>query len=237
VRRLLLPSFDLILLQRCRFLRFVPSGSFVLDAGCGDGTVAFRLARGGRHVVGVSNDEKAIAVLRERRAALGLAPDEVAFRVHDLARDGPPAGPFDAAVCFDVLEHIADDRAALRAIATSLREGGRLLLTVPDRAAPPLWGDGVLKTEDGGHVRPGYTREELESLLGEAGLRALRWAGFAGFFTQKATNVSRRLERHKGGFFLALRFLWVLLMRPLCRLDRWVRRPNYEIFVLAEKRA
>ena len=239
LRRILLPSFDLMLLERARFLRLARPGGTLLDAGCGDGTLSFLLARRGWRVVGVSSDADAIARLRERGAALGLPPDRIEFRFHDLARDGPPSPPgktgFDAALCFDVLEHIADDRAALAAVAASLREGGRLLLTVPDRTAPPLWGDAVLAAEAGGHVRAGYTRDELLALLREAGLGPARWAGFAGFFTQKATSVSRRLERRSGVASLALRFLWLLAMRPLCRIDPLFPWPDYEIFVMAER--
>ena len=235
VRRLLLPEFDLILLERRRLARLVPAGAAVLDAGCGNGAIALRLARRGCRVLAVSNDPAAIVRLLERSASLSLPAEALKLRVHDLARDGPPGGDFDAAVCFDVLEHILDDRAALGALAASLRPGGQLLLTVPDRAAPPLWGDAVSPTEDGGHVRPGYTRAELEGLLDAAGLRPVRWKGFAGFFAQKATNVSRRLERLRGRLSLLLRFAWLTAMRPLCCLDRLLPYPTYELFVLAEK--
>jgi SAM-dependent methyltransferase len=241
VRRRLLPDFDLMLLQRRRLLRFVKPGAFVLDAGCGDGTLSLLLHGRGCRVVGVSNDGEAIARLRDHCAALGLPAETIDFRVHDLARDGPPLPSaeakalFDAAVCFDVLEHIADDRSALAAIAASLRQGGQLLLTVPDRAAPPLLGDCVSEAADGGHVRAGYTRPELDALLRELELTPTRWAGFGGFLAQKATNVSRRLERHTGTPFAILRFLWLVAMRPLCSLDPLIPWPSYELFVLAEK--
>jgi 2-polyprenyl-3-methyl-5-hydroxy-6-metoxy-1,4-benzoquinol methylase len=240
LRRLLLPSFDLLLLQRRRFVSLIKPGASVLDAGCGDGTIAFRLARRGCRVVAVSNDAEAIARLEEHRGTLALPPDNLAFRVHDLSeeRGRAPfsAEAFDATVCFDVLEHIADDLAALRRIAAALREGGQLLLTAPDDGAPRLWAEGLSVSEDGGHVRRGYARAELEALLEQAGLKALRWAGFGGFFTQKATNVSHRLERRQGAPFLFLRFVWLALLRPLCRLDPLLPWPNYELFVLAEKR-
>jgi len=238
IRRWLLPSFDLLLLQRCRLLRFIESGSRVLDAGCGDGTTAFRLAARGCRVVGASNDADAIARLRDRASAAGIE-----LCLHDLARDGPllPLGEgegalgFDAAVCFDVLEHILDDRSAVAAIAGSLREGGRLLVTVPNRAAPPLWGDRVSATEDGGHVRPGYAREELVELLSQAGLRVVFCVGFGGFFARRATNVSRRLERLRGRLSLGLRFLWLLLMRPLCWLDAFLPGKRLGLFVVAQR--
>ena len=235
LRRLLLPSFDLMLLQRRRLVRFADPGTAVLDAGCGDGSMAWQLHRLGCRVVGVSHDADAIARLRTLCAERAVAPDELDFRVHDLTRGPVAGGPFDAAVCFDVLEHIVDDRGALAAVAASLRPGGRLLVTVPDSAAPPLWGDTLSATEDGGHVRRGYRRAELASLLAEAGLRPVRWMGFGGFFAQKGTNVSRRLERRRGAVALVLRFLWLVAMRPLCRLDPLLPWPPCGLFVLAQK--
>ena len=235
LRRLFLPSFDLMLLERSRLVRFVEPGSRVLDAGCGDGTLAFLLHRRGCRVVGVSNDADAIARLRERCARERLGADAIDFQPHDLRAGPPPGGQFDAALCLDVLEHILDDRAALADVAASLREGGRLLLTVPDRAAPPLWGDTLSEAEDGGHVRPGYTRADLEQMVVEAGLTPVRWIGFGGFFAQKATNVSRRLERRRGRLPLLVRFLWLVVMRPLCRLDPLLPCATYGLFVLAQK--
>jgi len=233
VRRALLPSFDLLLLQRCRLARFVPPGAAVLDAGCGDGTIAFRLARKGCRVVAVSDDASALAAFRERTLAARLPAGQVAFREHDLTAGTPPGGPFDAVICFDVLEHIAADGAVVCSLAVVLRPGGSLLLTVPNREAPPLWGDTVAPESHGAHVRQGYTRPELERLVTAAGLEPARWGGFGGAVTRLATNVSRRLERHGGVLFVVIRFLWLVLLRPLCCLDPLVPRRNYELFLLA----
>lgn len=235
LRRRLLPSFDLLLLERCRLLRCVEPGSRVLDAGCGDGTMALRLGRRGCRVVGVTHDAEAVAALRERRDREGLSPHDLDVQAHDLREGTPPGGPYDAALCFDVLEHLLDDRGALGKVAEAVRHGGHVLITVPDRSAPPLWGDTVSEVEDGGHVRAGYTREELDALVRAAGLRPVRWRGFGGFFAQKATNVSRRLERRGGRLWLWLRLLWLAALRPLCRLDPLVPYRTYGLFCLAEK--
>jgi len=229
LRRLLLPSFDLLQHERCRLLRHVEPGSVVLDAGCGDGSMAMRLARRGCRVLAVSHDAEQVARLAEH------ATERVAFRVHDLARGGPVEGRFDAVLCFDVLEHIADDRTALANATAGLRPGGRLLLSVPNRDAPPLWGDRVSATEDGGHVRPGYTRDELGALLRGAGLAPVRWSSFGGFFTRRAVSVNRRLERRRGIVPLAIRFAVLVLLRPLCRLDALLPGAKCELFVIAAK--
>ncbi|MFP4058742.1 MAG: class I SAM-dependent methyltransferase [Candidatus Brocadiia bacterium] len=234
IRRLLVPAHDLVALQRRRLLRRLPPGGTVLDAGCGDGEMSLLLARRGHRVVGVSNEPQALARARRRAEALGIAGRDVTFRLHDLARDGPPGQDFDAAVCFDVLEHIAADDAALRAVAASLRAGATLALTVPARPAPRLWGDRLAAAEDGGHVRRGYTQEELEALLVAAGLRTSWRAGLAGFFAQKGTSVARWLEVRG---WRRRRLAWLAALRPLCRLDPLLPWPPYEWAVLARKPA
>ena len=231
VRRLLLPDFDLMRQQRRRLARRVPQDSSVLDAGCGDGGLSLLLARRGCCVVGVTNDARAAARLQNLPQRVG-AP---VFRLHDIAGDGPVAGEFDVAICFDVLEHIPDDGTAAANLAASLRPGGRLLVTVPNADAPPLWGDQVSDGSDGGHVRQGYTRDGLEALLAEAGLRVVSWCGFAGFFARTATSVSRRQEARRGRLALWLRTLWLVVLRPLCWLDPILPGARYGLFVVAEK--
>ncbi|HUK14242.1 MAG TPA: class I SAM-dependent methyltransferase, partial [Thermoanaerobaculaceae bacterium] len=76
-----------------------------------------------------------------------------------------PTGRFDVVICLNVLEHIADDTAALGQIARWLRPGGKLLLQVP--AHPALFGavDRAL-----GHFRR-YTRRDLSALLRRSGFQ------------------------------------------------------------------
>ena len=82
---------------------------------------------------------------------------------------------FDVVGCFDVLEHILDDRLALVNLATSLRLGGGLILTVPQH--PRLWS---LADEIGHHQRR-YTRRELQDKIASAGLVCQRITSFVTF--------------------------------------------------------
>ena len=70
----------------------------------------------------------------------------------------------DTIVCLNVLEHVEDDREALRRLHAALVPGGRLLLLVPahaaalrrdrprDRPPPPLRPDGASIASDGGRL-------------------------------------------------------------------------------------
>ena len=94
----------------------------VLDLGCAFGLFLASLdARYRRYGV----DASAYAV----RQAAARTP-EARFAVGDCA--APPfAGPFDAIVAFDVLEHIPDLEGTLDFIASSLAPGGVLIFVVP----------------------------------------------------------------------------------------------------------
>jgi SAM-dependent methyltransferase len=72
-------------------------------------------------------------------------------------------GPFDSVMCFNVLEHIADDAGALDAFRAQLRPGGTLLLLVP--AHPALFGSADRMLD---HERR-YRKSVLRELLAEHG--------------------------------------------------------------------
>ena len=49
------------------------------------------------------------------------------------------SGEFDAIVCSEVLEHIVEDGAVLMELNRVLRDGGLLLISVPNRQYPFMW--------------------------------------------------------------------------------------------------
>lgn len=126
----------------------------ILDIGCGDGLFFDDLARFG-DVRGIEADA---ALVRDPRridrietTRLGESP---------LRQTG-----FDLVLLLDVLEHIADDAAALRAVVEAARPNGRLIVTVP--AYQTLWS---LHDVANGHFRR-YNAARLRSLLAGAGLK------------------------------------------------------------------
>jgi SAM-dependent methyltransferase len=109
----------------------------VLDFGCSIGNVthvvAERLAAdaGARvEVVGVEIIPLAAERFRQR---FGDREDlrVISGDIMDPSPELIAAGPFDAAVSFNVLEHIEDDVAALKGVAALLKPGGRIGLLVP----------------------------------------------------------------------------------------------------------
>jgi SAM-dependent methyltransferase len=110
-------------------------GPRVLDVGAGIGTFTAELARLADSVVALEPDPEEAQVLRTR-----FAHDARVSVLQQTAADLPAdEAPFDAAICFNVLEHVREDVEALRAVHARLRPGGHLLLLVP--AHPALYGE------------------------------------------------------------------------------------------------
>ncbi|MGH7894932.1 MAG: class I SAM-dependent methyltransferase [Candidatus Binatia bacterium] len=103
------------------------AGRSVLDAGCGEGYGAARLADVAREVVGVDRAEP-IAVARARHHHPRLA-----FEVTDLERLDTLGRRFELVVSFQVIEHLVDPVGFLRALAARTAAGGELVVTTPNR--------------------------------------------------------------------------------------------------------
>ena len=156
----------------------VGAGDRVLDLGCGGGRHAFEALRRGASVVALDADAgelRGVADMVAAMAAEGQIPAVATARTvcGDATRMPFGDGAFDRVIAAEVLEHIPDDRQALREIARVLRPGGQLAVTVPawlpERICWRLSDD--YHNVPGGHVRI-YTRAEMEAKLGQAGLRA-----------------------------------------------------------------
>jgi SAM-dependent methyltransferase len=136
----------------------LPPGYRVLEVGCGTGNV-LRVLEDVCHageVIGSDLFDVGLRFARQRVFCRLVRAD-----VHDL----PFRAPFDLVGMFDVLEHLADDRRALRCLFGALAPGGRLVLTVPAYTA--LWS---YADECAGHYRR-YAPAELRRALAETGFR------------------------------------------------------------------
>jgi 2-polyprenyl-3-methyl-5-hydroxy-6-metoxy-1,4-benzoquinol methylase len=147
-------------------------GSRVLDIGAADGSVARRLADRGCRVTGIELDADA-ARAAERACERVIVAD---VETLDLT-EALEGATFDVVLLLDVLEHLRDPVATLKAAAGHLRPDGRMIVSVPNvtHAAVRLeLLSGRFQYTDAGlldrtHLRF-FDREGLERMLAEAGL-------------------------------------------------------------------
>jgi SAM-dependent methyltransferase len=105
----------------------------ILDAGCGWGTTLDALERAGYQSSGMDISRRILERLDAERPGRDLF-------VADLTRDFPEGiSPFDAVLALDVIEHIDDDRGAVRRLSSLVRPGGVLVVSVP--ALPDLFSE------------------------------------------------------------------------------------------------
>lgn len=108
------------------------NGLGVLDIGCGGGLLSEPLARMGASVVGVDPAPGNVEVARQHAQDSGLS---IVYRT-DTAEQLAAAGDrFDVVVALEVVEHVADVNAFLRAITALVAPGGVLVLSTLNRTA------------------------------------------------------------------------------------------------------
>lgn len=141
-------------------------GMNVLEVGVGPGENLRSLYPETVRICGLEPDAKLAEIARAKSGRV----------VHTGSIEHLPASlaqaHFDLITAFDVLEHIADDLAALRILLARLSVGGRLVLTVP--AYQWLWSRHDVANEH--HRR--YAKNDLAAKLNRAGWRTLRMTYF-----------------------------------------------------------
>ncbi len=239
--RALLFTGDPCVFDRWRWLRaHLGRGPLrTFDAGAGNGAFSIYAAECGNEVLGASFSESELSAARHRARALGL--EQVQFRVIDLRElDAHSAelGSFDQIVCLETIEHVRDDEGLLRALASLLRPGGRLLLSTPFDGHRPLYTEDPSPSpvEDGSHVRYGYSPARLAQIARDAGLEVGGEEFISGVISQRLTNLMRRLSLRFGRplAWLALAPLrWlVVLDAPVSALLRY---PRLSVALVATK--
>lgn len=154
-------------------------GKTALDVGCGAGLLTEPLARLGAVVAGIDASPEVIAVARDHAGASGLDIDYRAGDVQQLE------GQFDLITAMEVIEHVADPGAFVKALAKRLAANGLLVMSTPNATA---WsrlmmiviGEGVGQIPKGTHDFDKFiTPERLKLLLADAGVKCLDVEGIA----------------------------------------------------------
>ena len=137
-----------------------------LDLGCGTGALSVRLARAGWSVSAADNSAAMIQIARESARGEGCE-DRIDFFNLEAERAAEHFGPkrFDAVVCHNVLEYVADPASVARAIGQVSRPGAVVSLLARNRAGEAL--RDVVKRHDLDSAERALTAESVrESLYG-----------------------------------------------------------------------
>lgn len=141
------------------------AAAVVLEAGCGEGYGADRIAATARRVVGVDYDAATVA-------HVAAAYPRVHAVRGNLAALPLRTGGVDVVACFQVIEHLWDQAGFLAECGRVLRPAGTLLLTTPNR---------LTFSPGEAPLNPFHTRElaaeELVELLAAGGFAPSRLLG------------------------------------------------------------
>lgn len=108
-----------------------PAGSRmrVLEVGCGMGYLTYAFHRAGFDALGVDVSSEAV---RSATAVFGNH-----FRAGDALDADVTGDGYDVVVATELIEHLVDPAAFVRAMLDKLRPGGRLIITTPNRDLYP----------------------------------------------------------------------------------------------------
>lgn len=106
------------------------AGLPVLDIGCGGGLASEPLARLGASVTGIDPGEEAIAAAKAHGEAGGL---EIAYEVATAEELVARGTSYDAVLLLEVVEHVPDVPAFLKAITPLVRPDGVMILSTLNR--------------------------------------------------------------------------------------------------------
>lgn len=136
-------------------------GMRLLDIGSDNGVISYLLRGRGGSWKSADLEEQTVAAIQSL----------VGSGVYRIDGGQTPFSDqeFDGVVVIDFLEHIQEDARFIEEIDRILKPGGVLILNVPHRK------DSLLRRvrlrlgqtdEQHGHLRPGYTLDELQNMLG-----------------------------------------------------------------------
>ncbi|ACT50924.1 bifunctional 2-polyprenyl-6-hydroxyphenol methylase/3-demethylubiquinol 3-O-methyltransferase UbiG [Methylovorus glucosotrophus] len=106
-------------------------GKRVVDVGCGGGILSESMSARGADVTGIDLGEKALKVAELHRLESGANVNYRLIEVEALAQEQP--GSFDVVTCMEMLEHVPDPAAVVRACATLVKQGGHVFFSTLNR--------------------------------------------------------------------------------------------------------
>ena len=107
------------------------AGKRVLDVGCGGGILSESMSERGAEVMGIDLGEKALKVAQLHQYESNAKVEYRLVAVEELAQEIPES--FDVVTCMEMLEHVPDPAAVVRACARLVKPGGKVFFSTINR--------------------------------------------------------------------------------------------------------
>jgi 2-polyprenyl-6-hydroxyphenyl methylase / 3-demethylubiquinone-9 3-methyltransferase len=160
------------------------AGKEILDVGCGGGILSEAMARAAARVLGIDLAQAVLEVAELHALEAKIAVDYRLIAAEDLARERPAA--FDAVTCMEMLEHVPDPAATLRALATLVKPGGDVVVSTLNRN-PQAFAVAILGAEMITRTLPRGTHEYLKFIRPS---ELARWGRAAGLELLDLTGIT-----------------------------------------------
>lgn len=156
------------------------TGGRLLEIGPGHGLMTYLALRDFGLASAVAWDLSAVSIEQTRAALVLLGFDNVEYDVRDMMTVVPGAETFDMVVLSEILEHLEDPMAAMRAVRGLVRPGGLVFVNVPINSPSP------------DHLYLMQTPDEARALLTDTGFTIVA----EGFFATQGADLARALRNH-----------------------------------------
>ncbi len=156
----------------------------ILDLGGFDGFISYDLKKSNNNIniTVVDLDPKGLEIAKSR----GL--NTLKSSIIDLK--SIPSESIDLILCLDAIEHIKEDEKLIHEISRVLKIKGKFFLTTPNKCGvlfPFIPKIKSLKiNKKWGHLRLGYSRNELKTLLHKYNLKITKFDKYFNFFSKLA---------------------------------------------------
>lgn len=159
-------------------------GNPVLDVGCGGGILSEAMARAGARVLGIDLSQAVLDVAELHALESKVAVDYRLVPLEQLAQERH-AG-FDLVTCMEMLEHVPDPAAGVKALAALVKPGGDVIVSTLNRT-PLAFAVAIVGAELITRVLPRGTHEYLKFIRPS---ELARWGRAAGLELEDLAGIT-----------------------------------------------
>ncbi len=156
----------------------------ILDVGCGGGILSEAMARSGARVLGIDLAQAVLDVAELHALESRLAVEYRAVAAEELAAAQPDS--FDLVTCMEMLEHVPDPAATLKALAALVKPGGDVIVSTLNRK-PQAFAVAIIGAEYIARLLPRGTHEYLKFIRPS---ELARWGREAGLELIDLTGIT-----------------------------------------------